>query len=136
MNVSPSSTFLRLYVLRTFWHTSAICVVYSNLKESFRPKNGIKSWDEAPSRTSTYRWYGEFNRGSSSLQGEFREDRLKLVVVPETIDVVRQLIFQDRHVTYREIETTLGISGTIIHSILHEHLTVKKICSRWIPHNL
>ena len=38
--------------------------------------------------------------------------------------------------TYREIETTLGISGTSIYSILHEHLTVKKICSRWIPHNL
>ena len=49
---------------------------------------------------------------------------------------MRQLILQDRHVTYREIETTLGISGTSIHSIMHEHLTVKKICSRWILHNL
>ena len=28
--------------------------------------------------------------------------------------------------TYREIETTLDISGTSTHSILHEHLTVKK----------
>ena len=59
----------------------------------------------------------------------------KSVVVPETIDAVRQLILQDHHVTYREIETTLGISGTNIHAILHEHLTVKKICLRWIPHN-
>ena len=82
--------------------------------------------DEAPSRISVYRWYGEFNRGRSSLQDEFREGRPKSVVVPETIDAVRQLILQDRHVTYREIETTLGISGTSIHSILHEHLTVKK----------
>ena len=23
-----------------------------------------------------------------------------------------------------------------MHSILHEHLAAKKICSRWIPHNL
>ena len=45
---------------------------------------------------------------------------------------MRQLILQDRHVIYREIETTLGISGISIHSILHEHLSVKKICS----HNL
>ena len=30
--------FLRLYVLRTFWHTSVICVVYINLKDSSRPK--------------------------------------------------------------------------------------------------
>ena len=37
-------TFLRLYVLGTFWHTSTICVVYSNVTDSSRPKNGIKSW--------------------------------------------------------------------------------------------
>ena len=37
---------------------------------------------------------------------------------------------------YTEIEASLGISSTSIHSILHEHLAVKKICSRWIPHNL
>ena len=89
--------------------------------------------DEAPSRTSVYRWYEEFNRGRSSLQDEFRS---KSVVVPETIDAVCQLILKYRHVTHREIEATLGSSGTSIHSILHEHLTVKKICSRWISHNL
>ena len=66
--------------------------------------------DEAPSRTSVYQWYGEFNRGRSSLQDEFREGP-KTVVVPETIDAVRQMI------SYREIVTTLGISGTSKHSI-------------------
>ena len=68
----------------------------------------------------------EFNCGRSSLKDEFREGRSKSVVVPETTDAV----------TYREIETTLGIIGTSIHSILHEQLTVKKIFSHWIPHNL
>ena len=70
------------------------------------------------------------------LQDEFREGRSKSVVVPKAIDAMRQLILQNRHVTYREIETTLGISGTSIHSMLHEDFTVKKICSHWIPHNL
>ena len=83
--------------------------------------------DETPSRTSVYLWYDEFNLGRSSLKNEFREGRPKSVVVPKTIDAVRQLILQDRHVTYREIETTIGISGTSMDSILHEHLTVKKI---------
>ena len=92
--------------------------------------------NEAQSRTSVYRWYGEFNRNRSSLQNEFRVGRPKSFVVPETINAVRQLTLQDRHVTYCEIEATLDIIGTSIHSILHEHLTVKKICSRWIPHNL
>ena len=54
----------------------------------------------------------------------------------ENIDAVRELIMQDRQVVYREIEASLGIPSTSIHSILHEHLAIKKICSRWIPHNL
>ena len=37
---------------------------------------------EAPSRTSVYRWYGEFNQGRSSLHDEFREDLPKSVVIP------------------------------------------------------
>ena len=49
---------------------------------------------------------------------------------------MRQLILQDRHVTYRKIEATLGISGISMHLILHEHLTVNKICLPWIPHTL
>ena len=46
-----------------------------------------------------------------SLHDEFREGRPKSVVVPETIDAVRQLILQHRHVTHREIGITLGTSG-------------------------
>ena len=92
--------------------------------------NSIFSNEAPEPKTNVYRWYGEFNRGRSSLQNEFRKGRSKSVVVPETIKAVSQQILQDRHVTYREIETTLGISGTSIHSILHKHLTVKKICSR------
>lgn len=49
---------------------------------------------------------------------------------------VRELILQDRHVTYGEIETTLSVSGTSIHSTLHKYETVTKICSRWIPQNI
>ena len=37
---------------------------------------------------------------------EFHESRPKSVVVPETIEAVRQLILQDRRVNYREIKTT------------------------------
>ena len=43
---------------------------------------------------------------------------------------------QDRHVTYCKIEATLGINSTSMYKILDEHLAAKKICSRWMPHNL
>lgn len=54
--------------------------------------------------TSVYLWYGKFNRGPSSLQSEFLEGRLKSVVVPESIDSVRQRILRDRQVPYRWIQ--------------------------------
>lgn len=34
---------------------------------------------KAPSRTSVYRWYVEFNRGFSSLEDKFREGHLQKV---------------------------------------------------------
>ncbi|XP_059224828.1 uncharacterized protein LOC106092054 [Stomoxys calcitrans] len=42
-------------------------------------------------------------------------------------DAVRELILQDCHVTFCEIEASLAISSTSIHSILHEHLPLKKL---------
>lgn len=92
--------------------------------------------DEAPSQDTVYRWFREFSRGRNSLKDDFREGRPKSVVVQENIDAVHQLVLLDRHVTYREIEASLGISMTSINKILHEHLGLKKICSRWIPRNL
>ena len=92
--------------------------------------------DEAPSYATVKRWYNELNRGHHSLTDEFRKDRPKSVVGPENINAVQKPIMQDRHVRYSEIEATLDISSTSIYKILHEHLAVKMICSRWISHNL
>jgi [histone H3]-lysine36 N-dimethyltransferase SETMAR len=92
--------------------------------------------EEAPHFATIKRWFNEFSRGRRCLTDEFREGRPKSAVLPETIDAVRVMIMEDRHITYREIESSLDISMTSINKILHDHLAVKKICSRWIPHNL
>ena len=81
-------------------------------------------------------WFNEFNFGRRSLKDVVREGPPQTVVVPENIDAVRKLITQDRHVTYREVEASLGFSSNSTHSILQEQLSVKKTCSRRIPHNL
>ena len=106
-------------------------IIFYNFRCGLTQQEGIDELklifgDETLSRTSICRWYGEFNRGRSSLQYEFCEGCPKSVFIPETINIVRQLIFQDCHMIYREIETTLVTSGISIQSILHEHLTVKK----------
>ena len=63
--------------------------------------------------------FSEFDRGRRSLKDKVHEGRPKTAIVPEYIDAVRELIMQHRHVTYREIEASLDISPTSIHSLLH-----------------
>src|ERR1700704_6938374 len=116
-------------------------IIYHNFRRGLSRQECIDELkslygNEAPSLSTVKNWYNDFNRGRRSLQDEFREGRPKTAVLAKNIDAVRELIMEDRHVTYLEIEASLGISATSIHSILHEHLAVKKICSRWIPHNL
>ena len=57
-------------------------------------------------------WLNAFNCGRRSLKDELREGPAKTVVVHiENIDAVRELIMQDRHATYPEIEASLGITS-------------------------
>ncbi|TLO45018.1 transposase [Acinetobacter baumannii] len=92
--------------------------------------------DEAPSKTTIYRWFAEFQRGRVKLSDDPRQGRPKTAVTQENVDAVRKLIEEDRHVTYREIQATLDIGMSQIQIILHEQLGVKKLFSRWIPHSL
>ncbi|CAH1995837.1 unnamed protein product [Acanthoscelides obtectus] len=91
--------------------------------------------NEAPHQSTISRWYGEFTRGQVTLSDDPRVGAPKTAVTQKNVDAVRKLI-EDRHVTYREIETSLKISKTSIQKILHEELGVRKLVSRWIPHLL
>ncbi|GBP64408.1 hypothetical protein EVAR_43185_1 [Eumeta japonica] len=93
-------------------------MIYYALKRGLTHKQCIDQListcgDEAPPKTTVYHWFSEFNRGRSMLTDEFEEGRAKSVVVPQNIDAVRELIMQDRHVTYREIRASLDISQKI-----------------------
>ena len=59
----------------------------------------------------------------SSLKDEVRQGPSKAAIVSENIDALCELILQDRHVTYRELKASLGVSATSKHSI---HLAVKR----------
>ncbi|CAK1598303.1 unnamed protein product [Parnassius mnemosyne] len=81
--------------------------------------------DEAPSKTTIYRWFAEFQRGRVKLSDDPCQGRPKTAVTQENVDAVRKLVEEDRHVTYREIQATLDIGMSQIQIILHEQLGVK-----------
>ncbi|GBP93707.1 hypothetical protein EVAR_62359_1 [Eumeta japonica] len=74
-------------------------------------------------------------RPKSEIPDEFRNDR-PYTVVNKNVDAVRRMIEINRHVTDHEIWASLAISMSQIRSIIDKQLDIKRLCSRWIPHNL
>ena len=73
-------------------------------------------------------------RGNLSLKDDPRSGRPCTVVTEEHIEMTRNLIKEDARNATQMIETHLGIGSAAVHTILHDHLKVRKICARWIPH--
>ena len=43
------------------------------------------------------------------------------------------MVLADRKLKLREIADTLKISEGSIFTILHKHLSMRKLCSKWVP---
>ncbi|GBP40904.1 Histone-lysine N-methyltransferase SETMAR [Eumeta japonica] len=92
--------------------------------------------DDATCNTTIYNWFAEFKRGRVNLSDEFRDGRSSTAVNNKNIDAVRRMIETDNYVTYRGVWASLGMGMNRIQSMLHKHLGMRKLCSRWIPHKL
>ncbi|GFR71639.1 transposase [Elysia marginata] len=82
------------------------------------------------------RWVKEFNEGKESLSDCPHLGRPKSCVNEPTIVSIKKDIDEDPHISVRELSDTKGLSYGIVHSIITEHLRMKKVCARWIPHLL
>lgn len=121
-------------------HDFRVMIFYDFKKgQSFRESHEslVKAFgEEAPSLGTVSNWFREFQRGRQSFEDEPHTGRPREAVVQENIRAVEQLIRKSRNITHREIEEELGIGSAAVDSILHEHLGVRKLASRWIPHLL
>jgi len=92
--------------------------------------------DSAPSYRTVARWASEFNSGREDVKDDPRSGRPVTTVTPANIERIRQLIDEDPHITYDEIEAETLINKFSIHEIIHGALKLKKVTSRWVPHEL
>ena len=102
--------------------------IFNELK-SFAPKH-------APSYATVRLWFRKFRGGHKSLEDKPRPGGPVTKTTPANIDKVRDLIEEDPYLTYDEIEAKTSLSHGTIHTIIHEHLKLRKITSRWVPHFL
>ena len=55
------------------------------------------------------------------------------MVTPENIKKVKKLVISDRKLKLREIAQTVKMSEGSVLTIIHEHLTRRKLFSKWVP---
>ena len=82
------------------------------------------------------RWSKLFKSGKSSIQDKPRSGRPIVKTIPDNIELVRNVIEEDPYATYDEIEEATTLSRGVIQTIIHDHLKLRKVTSRWVPHFL
>lgn len=92
--------------------------------------------DSAPSYRTVTRWVSEFESGREEVKDDPRSGRPVTTFTNANVERVRILIENDPHITYTEIEAETSINRFSIHEIIHCALKMKKISSRWVPHEL
>jgi len=82
------------------------------------------------------RWCKRTKEGIMEIEDNPRSGRPVTGPTEENIQEVRSLIEQDPHSTYDDIEAETSLSRGTIETIIHQYLELRKITSRWVPHQL
>ena len=91
---------------------------------------------QAVSYSTVLRWFKDADEEEMDVEDKPRSGHPVTQTTTENIDMVRNLIEADPHSTYADIQAETLLSHGTIETILHEHLEMRKVTSRWVPHNL
>jgi len=119
---------LRFYIQVRFKLGIALNEIFKELKAALP--------DNAPSLSTVTRWFKKYKQGSEDINDKPRQGRPITETTPVNIDKVRAVIENDPWCSYDEIEAETSLSRGTIQTIIHEHLKMRKLTSRWVPHKL
>ncbi|XP_065294868.1 protein GVQW3-like [Dermacentor albipictus] len=89
--------------------------------------------DDAVSSTQIKEWYNWFKDGRKSMESEQRSGRPSTYRNDQVIAEVNAVVMRDRRVTMREIAEEVGIGTFSAHSIMTEHLAMKRVAAKFVP---
>jgi len=79
---------------------------------------------------TVFKWVQRFREGREDPKDDARSGCPSTSSGNENIDCVRSLVLSDRRLTVRKIAEELGLGKSSIHTILMEHLEMKKVCAK------
>ena len=116
-------------------------MIFYDFKAGLNEKDSYKKLQKcfpgsSPSYATVFRWFKEFKREKTNFKDDHRSGRPSTAVTEKNVENLRKIIKDDRHVTYQQIQQSLEISAGSVKKILKDDLGVRKVCSRWVPHQL
>ena len=89
--------------------------------------------EHAPSYAAVKNCVAQFKRGDFSTCDVTRPGRTKTLTIPEIIDQIHELIFEDRRILAKSTAEQQGISHEQVGYIIHEDLDMGKLFAKWVP---
>ena len=91
--------------------------------------------DPVFSETTVKRWHTEFKSCRTDTNDAERSGRTNSAVASEnkTKKKLHKLVLANRKLKLCVIVEELRISEGSVFTILHEHLSMRKLCSKWVP---
>ena len=95
------------------------------LQTTFRPS--------CMNRASVFEWHKRFKEGRESMRDNERSGRSEKVRTPELIGQIKIFMDKDRHVSIETISAQFDVSLGTVHTIIHEELKMRMICTKFVP---
>jgi len=92
--------------------------------------------DNAPTYSVVKRWLAEFKRGRNSVEDEHRSIDPKDAVSTENVQIVNDMLKEDRCLTMQHIAETTDIHATTVYRIVSDDLGMKTVSACWVPRML
>ena len=83
-------------------------------------------------RASVFEWHKKFKEGRVSMRDAKRCGRNKEVRTPYLIGQIKNFIDKDCHVSIETISAQFDVSVGTEHTIIHEELKMRKICTKFV----
>jgi len=86
-------------------------------------KNLVTTYpQDAYSYDTVCKWIGRLKARKIDIEDAFRSGRPITATTQQNISIVKDLIDNDPHISYNEIEEESGLNHWVIHEIIHQHL--------------
>ena len=89
--------------------------------------------DCTPLETTIKRQYADIKCSHTDTNNAECSGIPNSAVIPENTKKPQKLILVNRKVKLHEISEELKISEGSVFTFFHEHLSVRKLCSKWLP---